>query len=100
MGPAGKGIVGFFIGGLTACAGVIISINPLTTKIIKIVGQHFANSAFAEEVALKGFSVIFIIGLASLIGKNLSKEYTKGFVAGAVALAALDLVAFIFASIK
>lgn len=100
MQSVGKVIVGFIGGGLTACAGVLISINPLTTKIMQIVGPHFANAAFAGDVVLKVCGVIFITGLAYLIGKNLSKEYLKGFIIGTVSLTVLDLAAFIFASMK
>ncbi len=85
---------------MTACAGVVISINPVTTKIIQIAGSHFTNATLVGEVIFKFFGVLCIIGLSYLIGKELSKAYLKGFIVGTVALAALDLIAFIIASVK
>ena len=57
--------ISFIGGGVTACVGAVISVNPVTIKIMSLEEQIFSNSRpqFAGEITLK------ISGLSYLVLK-------------------------------
>jgi hypothetical protein len=88
--------IGFVGGGVAACAGALLSVNPVTLKVMDFAKKMSFKGLErqAEDFALKVSSVVHIGCLVALLRRSISSCASLGFMTGAVFFTAVDFLAY------
>lgn len=95
----GQIAIGFTTGAGVAAVGVALSLNSITVKAMDVAAKFFsgAHKSLAQDIVLKGAGVLIAGSLTALGYEKLSSDYQLSFLAGSIAVLALDVAAFVAA---